>query len=114
MNMFLVSMNGYDESVFAFRKSARQFIADFQRFLRGYLTGFEGLPYLICQNIAVALAAPGEMLVIFFRKNKFLVNRARVALEPGDQFALFCFIRVLGIIGAVENGLSDGLAFVGP
>jgi len=84
VDMGAISMNPNNEGVAAFSETHSQFVTDFLRFLRRYLTWFERFPNMISYYIAPPLTAPGNELIFLLRKIKFFVSRARIMVTLGD------------------------------
>ena len=90
VNVRFVDVGRNDESVFAFCPSHRCFIADLVRFIRSDFSWLKRLAYLICDDIVLLLPA-GNMLVLPFRKQKFLVYCLWITLIRTDKFAIIGF-----------------------
>jgi hypothetical protein len=110
--MFFVVVNGGDESVFTFRKSCGEFIPDFQRFLRCDFPRLKRLPDMISEYIFPAVFTSGQVLVFFFRKQKFLISRRRTASVTFDERSALGFVRIFGVIRAFFEGLGNGFPLV--
>lgn len=70
--------------------SHRCFIADLVRFFRGDFSRLKGLAYLVCDDIVLLLSA-GNMLILPFGKQKFLICCLWITLIGTDKFAIIGF-----------------------
>lgn len=82
------------ESVFSLCPSHRCFIADLVRFFRGDFSRLKGLAYLVCDDIVLLLSA-GNMLILPFGKQKFLICCLWITLIGTDKFAIIGFCGIL-------------------
>lgn len=94
VNMGFVDVGRNDESVFALCPSHRCFIADLVRFFWSDFSRLKGLAYLVCDDIVLLLSA-GNMLILPFGKQKFLVCCLWITLIGADKFAIIGFCGVL-------------------
>lgn len=111
MNVGLVDVGCHDEGVFALCPSHGGFIADLIGFLRGNLTGLEGLADLIGNHI-VSLLSAGDVLILPLGQQKFLVCDFGIAFVGADELAVIRLFCVPGIVCSVGKTLGNGLAFV--
>jgi len=91
MQMFSISVHRDDERMPIFRETRCQFVPDLQRLLGRDFAWTKTLSNLIRKYVPAALIAPGYIIVFFLREQELLVNRARVAGESDDEFALLSF-----------------------
>ena len=89
-----VDVGRNDESVFSLCPSHRCFIADLVRFFRGDFSRLKGLAYLVCDDIVLLLSA-GNMLILPFGKQKFLICCLWITLIGTDKFAIIGFCGIL-------------------
>lgn len=94
VNMGFVDVGRNDESVFALCPSHRCFIADLVRFFWSDFSRLKGLAYLICDDIVLLLSA-GNMLILPFGKQKFLIRCLWITLIGADKFAIIGFCSIL-------------------
>lgn len=111
VDVFPVGMSGNDKSVFTFQEAGGQLITNAVCILCCDFAGSEGLPYLIGYHIAF-LAAPGSLLVQFFREHELLIHGKRAALIAADKLALFGLVWILCIVGAVFQAGGNRFPFV--
>lgn len=90
VNVGFVDVGRNDESVFSLCPSHRCFIADLVRFFRGDFSRLKGLAYLVCDDIVLLLSA-GNMLILPFGKQKFLICCLWITLIGTDKFAIIGF-----------------------
>ena len=90
VNMGFVDVGRNDESVFALCPSHRCFIADLIGFFRRDFSRLKRLAYLVCDDIVLLLPA-GNVLVLPFRKQKFLFYCLLITLIGADKFAIIGF-----------------------
>ena len=94
VNMGFVDVGRNDESVFSLCPSHRCFIADLVRFFRSDFSRLKRLAYLVCDDIVLLLSA-GNMLILPFGKQKFLICCLWITLIGADKFAIIGFCGVL-------------------
>ena len=94
VNVGFVDVGRNDESVFSLCPSHRCFIADLVRFFRGDFSRLKGLAYLVCDDIVLLLSA-GNMLILPFGKQKFLICCLWITLIGTDKFAIIGFCGIL-------------------
>ena len=94
VNMGFVDVGRNDESVFALCPSHRCFIPDLVRFFRSDFSRLKGLAYLVCDDIVLLLSA-GNMLILPFGKQKFLICCLWITLIGTDKFAIIGFCGIL-------------------
>ena len=94
VNMGFVDVGCNDESVFSLCPSHRCFIADLVRFFRSDFSRLKRLAYLVCDDIVLLLSA-GNMLILPFGKQKFLICCLWITLIGADKFAIIGFCGVL-------------------
>jgi hypothetical protein len=63
-------------------------------------------------SIVSALIPAGDVFVLPLAEKKLRIHGVGIALVAGDQLALACLLRVLGIVGSIGDGLRNGLALV--
>lgn len=80
-------------------------------FLRGDLTGTEGLTEMVGDHIIAATHSPRVSDVIVFELQKLGICHPAVALVAGDQLAAIGFLRVLHIVDDFCNGRTHGSPF---
>ena len=106
-----VGVGGDKESVFAFQEPLRKLIADAVGLLGRDLAGPEGLAHLIGDHV-VFLVPPGGGPVLPLGKQELRVHGGRVTGKGGNQLTVLCFLRVLGVVRAVREALSNGSALI--
>ncbi len=111
MNMGFIYMSSYYKSMSPFSPAHSSFIPDSVGFLRCDLSGFESLPYLICNHIIIIFSA-GIMLIFSFGKSKLFLHKLGITLIAADQNTAICLLRILSIIRSVLQALLNGFSLI--
>ena len=93
-----VYMSSHHESVAAFRKTERELPPDFVGFFRRDFIWFEALPYVVSEDVGIAVVAPGDVFIFFLREQELVVSHLAVTGIRRDKSAAIGFIRILDVI----------------
>ena len=111
MDMRPVGMGCHDEGMASLRESHRRFIANVVGLLRRDLTGLEGLPDLVGDDISLGPAS-GDAKIFLLGQQELLVHRFLITGVGRNQLAVFRLLAVLCIVGSVLQALGDRPALV--
>jgi hypothetical protein len=106
VDVCLIDVRTYNESVFAFRKREDELPPDFVGFLRRDFPRLEALSDVVGKHVRFVLTAPGHKLVFVFGEHKLFIGGAAVALVRSDEPAAVSFLRILNIVDYVRDCFS--------
>ena len=111
MNVRAINMSCHDKGVFSLGESHGRLIPNLVRLLRRDFSRLKGLPNLICNHI-MRLGSTGDMLILPFGKQKFLITGLCITGIRADIFSIFRLCCILRIISTVSQTLRYRLSFI--